>query len=280
MTPIIIGGLPSNGELMVYRRKRRSTRLPRAVSVLAACVVVAAMVTACGGSDPPSPPPDSVGARGTRVVPKPVQDIVFTTAAGSHTTLKSLRGKVVVLTDFITLCGEQCPMTSANVNRMAHIASEDGLGDRVAFVEVTVDPHRDTTARLAAYRRLYGPARNWLLLRTSPVKLKEFCKFFGIFYKKTKEDDPPDHDWLTGKPLTYDVAHQDALIFLDTHGRERYVISGDANTGGRKLPATVMRFMNREGKKNLAHPGPLSWTVPQGLQVISWLLGRSVEAPT
>ncbi len=242
---------------------------------LLAAAAVATLLVGCGG-DPPGKPPASLGATADRPVPASVANLPFTTSSGARISLRDLRGKVVVLADFLTLCGEECPMTSANMNLMARTVSQDGLASQVVFVEYTVDPGRDTPARLAAYRNLYGKAGNWMLLTTSPSNLAEFCKFFGIYYAKTKEGDPPDIDWLTGKPLTYDIAHQDAVIFLDKQGRERFALLGNANTQGTAPPATLDKFLDAEGHKDLAHPGPLSWTVPEGLQIVSWLAGRKV----
>lgn len=249
--------------------------LRRVSAALVAAAAVAALLTGCGG-DPPGPPPASYGATADRPVPASVANLHFTTSSGGRISLSDLRGKVVVLADFLTLCGEECPMTSANMNLMARIVSQDGLAGQVVFVEFTVDPGRDTPTRLAAYRNLYGQARNWILLTTLPSNLAEFCKYFGIFYAKTKQGDPPDRDWLTGKSLTYDIAHQDAVIFLDQQGRERFALLGNADTHGTAPPAALDKFLDAQGRKNLADPGPLSWTVPEGLRIVSWLLGRNV----
>lgn len=239
--------------------------------------VAAALVLLAGcGDGRPARPGQSLGTSLDRAVPTGIQDLEFTTSTGAQVSLAALRGKVVVLTDFLTLCSEQCPMTSANVNAMARAVHADGLDDKAVFVEVTVDPARDTPARLAAYRHLFAGAPNWLLLTTTPANLAVFCRYFGIFYKKTKEDSPPDVDWRTGQPLTYDVAHQDAVVFLDPTLHERFVIVGNADTQGTAPPGRLTSFLNDQGEQNLDHPGRLSWTVPDGLQVVGWLLGRSV----
>lgn len=247
----------------------------RALVALLAAAAATAPLAGCG-ADPPGPPPASEGTTVDRPVPASVANLSFTTSSGTQVSLSALRGKVVVLADFLTLCGEVCPMTSANMNLMARTAARDGLAGQVVFVEFTVDPGRDTPARLASYRNLYAKAGNWLLLTTSPSNLAKFSKYFGVFYTKTKEDSPPETDWLTGKPLTYDIAHQDAVIFLDKQGHERFLLLGNANTQGKAPPATLNNFMDAEGHKNLTDPGPLSWTVPEGLQATSWLLGKKV----
>jgi hypothetical protein len=48
---------------------------------------------------------------------------------------------------------------------------------------------------------------------------------------------PPGTDWLTGRPLSYDVAHQDALVYLDARGRERFLVVGSPNAVG--LPSRL-----------------------------------------
>lgn len=247
----------------------------RALTALLAAAAVVALLAGCG-DDPPGKPPAADGATVDRPVPASIANLSFTAASGARISLSDLRGKVVVLTDFLTLCGEECPMTSANINLMARTASRDGLAGQVVFVEFTVDPGRDTLARLAAYRKLYGKAGNWLLLTTSPTNLAKFSRYFGIYYAKTKEDSPPDTDWLTGKPLTYDITHQDAVVFLDKQGHERFLLLGNANTQGTAPPSTLDNFLDADGHKDLTDPGPVSWTVPEGLQIVSWLVGRKV----
>lgn len=249
----------------------------RTFAALLTAAVAAALTPLAGcGGDPPGQPPASYGAPVDRPVPASVANLPLTTSSGARMSLSDLRGKVVVLTDFLTLCSEECPMTSANMNLMARTASRDHLAGQVVFVEFTVDPGRDTPARLAAYRHLYGSARDWILAALPPSGLAEFCKYFGVFYEKTGQGTPPGRDWLTGKPLTYDIAHQDAVIFLDRRGHERFLLLGQADTRGTAPPGTLGRFLDAQGHQNLAHPGPLAWSAPEGLRVASWLLGEKV----
>lgn len=211
-------------------------------------------------------------------MPAAIQRLELTTSTGTRTSLAALHGRVVVLTDFLTLCGEVCPMTSANMNQMARAVNQDGLDGKVVFVEFSVDPQRDTQARLAAYRALYPAAAGWVLARLAPADLAVFCHFFGVAYMRTKEGSPPDLDWLTHKPLTYDIAHQDALVYLDARGHERFVMLGPPNAGRVAPPSTLAGFLDAQGRSALAKPSPFSWTVTQGLQAVGWLLGRTVKS--
>jgi cytochrome oxidase Cu insertion factor (SCO1/SenC/PrrC family) len=212
--------------------------------------------------------PPITGATLDRAVP----DVPLVDQAGRTVSLSSFRGRDVVLAPTLTLCSEVCPITSGAFIRMRAAVRRAGLGSRVAFVEVTVDPDRDTPSRLRAYERLTGV--DWPLLTGTPANVKRFWSFFGVDYLKQPQSKPPARDWLSGKPLTYDVAHQDGLFLLDATGHERIVIVGPATTGGTLAPQ-LKRLLGAEGLRNLAHPHG-AWTVEQALNDLSNLLGTRV----
>jgi cytochrome oxidase Cu insertion factor (SCO1/SenC/PrrC family) len=58
---------------------------------------------------------------------------------------------VVVLAPFLSLCQDECPLITAAYTSLQRDVQAAGLSQRVAFVEATVDPVRDSIARLAAY---------------------------------------------------------------------------------------------------------------------------------
>ena len=96
-------------------------------------------------------------------------------------------------------------------------------------------------------------------------------KYFGATYSRGPADKPAGIDWMTGKPLTYDVDHNDVLVFLDPSGTERFVIDGLPNTGGHRPPSALTKFLNDLGRTHLTRPGAGSWTVPNALTALSWL---------
>ena len=112
-------------------------------------------------------------------------------------------------------------------------------------------------------------------LRASPADTAKLWKFFGVSYEREKEGKPASVDWLTHKPLRYDVAHSDVLIFLDANSHERFVVNADPNVAGKLPPSQLVRFLNPDGLKSLYHPEPVAdWTVRQGMQVFSWLTNQ------
>jgi protein SCO1/2 len=233
------------------------------------------------GSDPVKAPPPSLGSVVDFTVPAAIRNIPLVEANGTTTTLAAFQGKPVMIADFLSLCTDICPMISANTAAMARAISADGDGGKVALLEISVDPQRDTPARLRAYQQLYGgPQSDWTLLSATPANTKKFWKFFGVEYQRVKEEKPASIDWLTHKPLTYDVDHQDALIFLNASGREQFVVDAGPDVQGHLPPKELVKFLDPLGLTDLYHPKPVdSWTVSQGLSVMSWLLDHHLADP-
>jgi protein SCO1/2 len=259
----------------------RTARLSRArrPGALAAGLAIAAMAaTACGGSPAaPGPPSAYLGTVVDRPVPAGIADLPLTTDAGQPTSLGAWRGQVVVLADFLTLCQETCPLTTGNLLMMDRAVSAAGLGRRVRFAELTVDPGRDTPSRLRAYRKLIGAPANWLLLTAPPAVVERIWRYFGVWYQRVGEGRPPAADWLTGRTLTYDVDHADALLYLDASGRLRFVVMGAPNASGAPVAPALRRFLDAKGLANLNHPDASTWTAVDGLSPIAWLTKRQIR---
>jgi protein SCO1/2 len=234
----------------------------------------------CGGagaSGVPGPPSAYLGTVGDKPVPESVAELPLTTDSGQVTSLAALHGQVVVLADFLTLCQETCPLTTGNLLMMDRAVTAAGLARRVRFVELTVDPGRDTPSRLGAYRKLVGAPPNWSLLTGSPAVIERIWRYFGVWYQQVAGDKPPGVDWLTGKPLTYDVSHQDALFYLDARGRERFGVVGSPNATGAPIAPALRRFLSAQGRRDLSHPDPSTWTAAEALSPVAWLTGRPIR---
>ena len=246
--------------------------------LLGVSAVWALVLTACGGgTQAPAPPSANLGTAMNKPVPAQVANLPLADSEGRTTSLAALHGDIVVLADFMTLCQETCPLTTGNLLEMDRAVTKAGLADRVRFVELTVDPARDTTSRLAAYRTVVGAPANWMLLTGSSETINEIWRYFGVWYQRVPEDTPPGVDWLTGRPLTYDIDHEDALIYLDAAGGERFIVAGAPNATGSPLAPALRRFLSSQGRADLAHPDASTWTAGQGLGPIAWLAGQPVH---
>src|SRR5215471_5142239 len=127
---------------------------PRCLTLLSAVLVAGVVLVACGGRSAPGPPAANLGAVISKPVPAGIANLPLTDDAGRVVSLGALHGQIVVLADFLTLCQETCPLTTGNLLSMDRAVTAAGLGRRVRFVELTVDPNRDTPSRLRAYRAL------------------------------------------------------------------------------------------------------------------------------
>jgi protein SCO1 len=249
----------------------------RLTGVLAAGTLA---VTACGsGPGTPGPPSAYLGTVVDTPVPASVADLPLTTDTGQVTSLAAWPGQVVVVADFLTLCQETCPLTTGNLLMMDRAVMAAGLGRRVHFVELTVDPRRDTPSRLRAYRKLIGAPANWSLLTGSQAVVERIWRYFRVRYQRVAEGRPPGTDWLTGRPLSYDVDYQDALVYLDGRGRERLVVAGNPNAKAAPIAPALRRFLSAEGRAELSHPDASTWTAAEALTPIAWLTGQEIRLP-
>ncbi len=109
----------------------------------------------------------------------------LTTSTGRTVRLSSFRHKIVVLSDMMTLCQETCPLDTATLVEVARAVDRAGMGNRVVFLSLTVDPVRDTTAQIRAYRQLYAPVPpNWLTLTGDARSVDRIWRTFGVYHRK------------------------------------------------------------------------------------------------
>jgi cytochrome oxidase Cu insertion factor (SCO1/SenC/PrrC family) len=250
--------------------------LRRAAAVLATLLVSGLAASGCtGAAGAPSSQDRAATGQSSRTVaggvtldqrvPHAAADAALVDQDGRRLTLHSLRGRTVMVAPMLTMCQETCPMTSANMHRAAEDARRAGLSDQAVFLEVTVDPARDTVRRLHAYAKLYGGLPDWRLATGKPAAVTAFWKALGVSTDKAPSDEPV-RDWMTGRLLhhSYDVHHQDVVVAVDPSGRLRWITIGRPDARGGRLPATMRKFLNDEGRHNLSRPtagGAGSWTV-------------------
>ena len=250
--------------------------------MLSACSLLAGCGTASAGTGAASPSRSTQEAyAGTWLdlpLPPTVLRLPLTDSTGHATSLTAYPGKVLVINDMMTLCQETCPLDTANLVAAAQAVQHAGLGDRVEFLSITVDPARDTPTQLAAYRKLFAPApADWAVLTGSPATLAKLWSALGVYYQKVAEGTPAAKNWRTGQMLTYDVDHADQVLFIDPSGHERTVITGAAHVDpDTPLPATMRAFMDADGLANLQHPAATAWTIQDALDIVGTLVGRAV----
>jgi len=240
----------------------------------AAAVLACAGLVLAGCSDgPPGPPPAGSGTVESKAIPSSVMQAPLTDQAGRPVTLASFQGRTVMLVPFLSLCSDICPMTTGNLLQVEHSLQAAHLADKVQIVELSVDPDRDSPARLAAYARL--TLANWELVTESDQVLTTIATFFGFVYQRVPQDNPPAIDWWTGQPLTYDVNHSDGYVLISPTGAMRF-FTGAAPAFNGKLNPKLHAFLNDEGLDHLAHPPQPAWTPTDALVSLGWMLGQTI----
>jgi protein SCO1 len=90
-----------------------------------------------------------------------------------------LADKVVVVTFVYTNCADTCPIVSHTFSQLQEKLG--GLMDkRVRLVSLTVDPARDTPARLKAYSARFDAKPGWLWLTGEPSNVAAALQGFGV----------------------------------------------------------------------------------------------------
>jgi cytochrome oxidase Cu insertion factor (SCO1/SenC/PrrC family) len=244
----------------------------------AAALLLTSCSLASGESGPPAAGPTASIDPGGTIVDKAVPAAAAATPLidqdGRTTSLASMRGHVVVLAPFMTLCQETCPMTSTNLRQAAQDALTPGVPGRPRFIELSVDPERDTVHRLHEYEKLYGSLPNWSLVTGHAPQVRAVWKALGVTTDHAPTRDLV-RDWMTGRRLehSYDVEHQDVVFVIDAVGHIRWLTIGKPDARGSALPGTLRHFLSAEGQRNYRHPGPAagSWTADAVEQAIRYV---------
>jgi protein SCO1/2 len=209
-------------------------------------------------------------------VPGTVAHIPLVGQNGRPTDLAAFHGKIVIMADFMTSCQEECPITTGALLTVEQGLARAHMLERVEIVEVTVDPWRDTPSRLRAYGKTFGVP--WMMLTGTVANLDRFWSFFGVWYQRVSESNPPNINWETGRPYTFDINHSDDAFVLDQAGNERAVTGGDADVEG-KLPKALAGLLDVQGREDLKGDAQYgSWTPVDMLQAVSVVLGRAIPS--
>lgn len=121
-----------------------------------------------------------------RILPKaPIAaggDFTLQSATGP-VSLKDFRGKLVLIYFGYTYCPDICPTSLASTAAGLKLLKPEEMA-KVAMLFISVDPERDTPARLKEYAEFFDPAI--VGVTGTPEVLAEIAKRYGVFYAKQK----------------------------------------------------------------------------------------------
>lgn len=142
--------------------------------------------------------------------------------AGSVRTLGSLRGAPRVVAFVYTHCSAACPITIAELKRIAAVTPA-----AAEVVLVSLDPARDTPEQLARYATEHGLTRRWTLLSGTDADVRDLAATLGVRYERLSNDD---------------LAHGNVLTVLDAEGQ---VVHQQAGLEGSEETVRVLRELDR-----------------------------------
>ncbi len=171
-------------------------------------LLAALLLAACTQSD--SEPTVTVSPFRGSVLGQPIAaaDFELKDQHGQAFRLSQQRGKVVLLFFGYISCPDVCPTTLSAWKRAYEELGEQA--EDVRFVFITVDPERDTPARMGQHLELFRP--EFIGLTGTLQELEPIYQAYGVYYEKQAAPE---------SALGYLVSHTSSDFVIDTAGNWR-----------------------------------------------------------
>ena len=108
---------------------------------------------------------------------------VWTTQSKESFQLSHFRNRIVISAMVFTHCESACPRIVADMQRIESSLSEKEL-QQVTFLLISMDPERDTPARLTEFAGEHNLNSNWTLICSSLDATMEIANVLGVKVKK------------------------------------------------------------------------------------------------
>lgn len=141
----------------------------------------------------------------TLTAPKPVPDVAMVDHHGKTIAWSDYRGKWLVVFFGYTNCPDACPTGLTDLDKQ--LRRLGSIAEKTQVLFVTLDPERDTTARLKAYVPYFNPT--FVGLRPEQAELKALIRQFGVTYEKA----------TSSVPGSYLIDHSLRYYVIDPQGQ-------------------------------------------------------------
>lgn len=132
----------------------------------------------------------------------------WTNEKGEPVLLRSFEGKPVVLIMLYTHCEAACPILMEDAKRISKVLSAKER-NRVQFAIASVDPERDSPARLSEFKNKHGGAvKTWAFLQGSSSLTLELEALLGIQVRTSGENDFSHSNKITVLNARGEIIHQ------------------------------------------------------------------------
>jgi protein SCO1/2 len=145
----------------------------------------------------------------------------LTNQHGQTVTNKDLEGKILVVDFFFTHCTSVCPRMTNNLTTIQDAFKNDST---VLLNSFSIDPERDSAARLASYARKFHVSSGWNFLTGSKQEIYRLAR--KRFYITATDGDGGPNDFI----------HSEKLVLVDKAGRIRGYYDG---TNASEMPQLV-----------------------------------------
>ncbi len=154
-------------------------------------------------------------------------DFTLTDADGNVVTQERLKGQHSLVYFGFTFCPDICPTSLLTITQA--LQGLGTLGDKVLPVFITVDPERDTPAKIKDYIANFHP--NMIGLTGTPEQVAKAAKAYKIYYALHKEDDPKN----------YVVDHSGYMYLMNPDGQ--YVTHFSHDDSAESIMATLTKYL-------------------------------------
>jgi protein SCO1/2 len=129
----------------------------------------------------------------------------LTDDSGKHVTDKEFRGRYMLVFFGYTSCPDICPAGLQLIS-----AAIDNLGskaDRITPIFISVDPERDTPAKLHDYVKNFNS--RLVGLTGTPAEIRDVTKGYKVYYSKVPNEAAPNN---------YGMDHSSIIYLMDPNG--------------------------------------------------------------
>ena len=139
-------------------------------------------------------------------------DFTLTNQDGQPFRLADIRGKPVLLFFGYTSCPDMCPLTMSRITSARSLLGAEG--ESIVTLFVSVDPKRDTPAKLKQYVASFSVPI--VALTGNEDEIKQVAAQYHAAYEYTNTESP-----------SYLVNHTTAIFLIDRQGRLRQYVGYD-----------------------------------------------------
>ncbi len=174
----------------------------RTRQLVVVCLLLLTILSSCG----------SYQFKNTQLTPPdPAYEFALTDQNNQPFALNSQRGKVVMIFFGYTNCPDICPATLSDMQILRNrLGSQQ---DKVTMLFITVDPERDTVARLKQFVDRFDS--QIVALTGDPTTLAQVYKAYGAGAQRRE---------LPDSALKYAMDHTSTLTVIDKQGQRRLLI--------------------------------------------------------